>query len=63
MLTIVVVISPGGAPGIPGMTRGGGAGGMPLLIRMVITEPGMVVPDGLVPTTSLNGAVLFTELA
>lgn len=42
---------------------GGGAGGIPLLNRMVMMEPGMVVPDGLVPTTSLNGAVLFTELA
>jgi hypothetical protein len=56
MLTTVDPISGGGAfgskPGgsIPG-GGGGGAGAMPLLIWMVMIEPGTVWPLGEVPTT------------
>ena len=47
-----MTVSPigGGSPGIP--TGGGGGGGaMPLLVWMVMIDPGMVCPDGEVPTT------------
>jgi hypothetical protein len=42
---------PGGSPGIAPGGGGGGGGGMPLLIWMVMIEPGTVCPDGDVPTT------------
>ncbi len=39
---------------------GGGGGGMPLLIWMVMIEPGTVCPVGEVPTTVPAGEVLLT---
>ena len=48
--------SNGSAPG----GGGGGAGGMPLLVWIVMIEPGTVWPDGDVPTTAPVGAVLLT---
>ena len=41
---------------------GGGAGGMPLLVRMVMIEPGMVCPVGDVPTTAPRGEPEFTSV-
>ena len=62
----------GGRPGISttcdpiGIGRpsggGGGGGGMPLLIWIVMIEPGIVWPLGVVPTTSPSFALLLTEL-
>ncbi|EUA24691.1 putative bifunctional membrane-associated penicillin-binding protein [Mycobacterium xenopi 3993] len=59
----------GGKPGISTVvdpigtgpfSGGGGAGGIPLLVWMVMTEPGMVCPLGEVPTTSPYFALLLT---
>jgi len=59
---------PGGSPksvcgtslGGGGSAGGGGAGGIPLLTLIVMTEPGMVWPLGVVPTIAPYGAELFT---
>src|ERR1700739_4998129 len=51
----------GGGTGAPS-GGGGGAGGTPLLIWIVIIEPGIVWPLGVVPTTSPYLALLLTEL-
>src|SRR5689334_19018867 len=61
--TTVWPISGGGPPGI-GITTGGGGGGggTPLLIWIVMIEPGMVCPLGVVPTTVPYLALLLTEL-
>ena len=48
----------GGAPS----GGGGGAGGMPLLTWMVMIDPGIVAPLGVVPTTSPCLALLVTKL-
>jgi hypothetical protein len=51
--------SSGGAPG-----GGGGSGGaIPLLIWMVMIEPGTVWPAGEVPTTAPAGEELLTGVA
>src|ERR1700733_17716 len=62
----------GGSPGISTTCEpigsgapsggGGGGGGMPLLTWIVTTDPGIVWPVGIVPTTSPSFAVLLTEL-
>lgn len=39
---------------------GGGAGGIPLLVLIVMIEPGMVLPDGVVPTTDPLDEKLLT---
>lgn len=41
-------------------TGGGGGGGMPLLSWIVMIEPGMVCPLGVVPTTVPDRAPLLT---
>ena len=48
----------GGAPS----GAGGGAGGIPLLTWIVMIDPGIVWPLGVVPTTSPDFALLLTEL-
>lgn len=54
----------GGAPGGGTATGGGGgAGAMPLLIWMVMIEPGIVWPDGDVPTTVPLDEPLLTGVA
>ena len=42
----------GGGGGGGGTASGGGAGGIPLLVLIVMIEPGMVLPVGVVPTTA-----------
>ena len=53
----------GGNPGIAPSGGGGGGGGTPLLIWMVMIEPGTVCPAGDVPTTVPYDEELFTGLA
>ena len=59
---ISITCEPTGA-GTPGKPSGGGggAGGMPLLVWMVMTAPGIVWPLGVVPTTSPYFALLLTD--
>src|ERR1700753_61761 len=49
-----------GPPGKPSGGMGGG-GGMPLLVWMVMTAPGIVCPLGVVPTTSPYFALLLID--
>jgi hypothetical protein len=53
---------PGMRGGAPGGGDGGG-GGTPLLIWIVMIEPGTVCPLGDVPTTVPGGVALLTGLA
>src|SRR6185437_9990278 len=50
----------GGMPGMPSGS-GGGGGGIPLLIWIVMIDPGIVWPLGDVPTTSPSFATLLIE--
>ena len=52
----------GGGIGGPPSGGGGGAGGMPLLTWIVMIDPGIVCPFGVVPTTSPSFALLLTEV-
>ena len=43
-----------------GRYTGGGAGAIPVLVLIVMMEPGSTCPAGVVPTTEPFAAVLFT---
>src|SRR5271156_7246825 len=57
---ISITCEPTGAGGNPS-GGGGGAGGMPLLVWIVMTAPGIVWPLGVVPTTSPYFALLLID--